>query len=144
MNIQYLHTLDNRVMEVRKKVFVEEQGFVDEFGDIDTRAIHLLILDNELPIATARLFLTNKDTQTYAIGRVAIIKEYRGKKLGNKILHCLEEKAKEIGGKMIELSAQCRVQQFYEKNGYVALGEIHLDEGCPHIHMEKILNPSTI
>ena len=44
MKIQYLQTLDSRIMEVRQKVFVEEQGFVDEFDEIDKRAIHLLLL----------------------------------------------------------------------------------------------------
>ena len=82
MKIQYLQTLDSRIMEVRQKVFVEEQGFVDEFDEIDKRAIHLLLLENQLPIGTARLFLTDEKQQTYRIGRVAIIKEYRGKKLG--------------------------------------------------------------
>lgn len=144
MKIQYLQTLDSRVMEVRQKVFVEEQGFVDEFDEIDKRAIHLLLLENQLPIGTARLFLTDEKQQTYRIGRVAIIKEYRGKKLGNEILRCLEEKAKELGAKKLELSAQCRVEKFYEKNGYVASGHIYLDEGCPHIHMEKQLNPTAI
>ena len=35
------------------------------------------------------------------------------------------------------LTAQVRVRPFYEALGYVASGDEYLDEGCPHIHMEK-------
>lgn len=38
---------------------------------------------------------------------------------------------------IIELSAQVRVQPFYAKAGFQAIGETYMDEHCPHIHMEK-------
>ncbi|MFZ2538898.1 MAG: GNAT family N-acyltransferase, partial [Oscillospiraceae bacterium] len=43
---------------VRKKVFIEEQGFDGEaeYDSIDEKAYHLLICEDEKPIATARLF----------------------------------------------------------------------------------------
>ena len=37
----------------------------------------------------------------------------------------------------LDLSAHVRVRPFYEALGYVASGGEYLDEGCPHIHMEK-------
>ena len=54
-------------------------------------------------------------------------------------MQLIEAKVKQIGGKKLILSAQCRVQPFYEKLGYTARGEIYLDEYCEHIHMEKTL-----
>ena len=36
---------------IRKAVFMEEQGFQQEFDEIDDRAYHALILDGETPAA---------------------------------------------------------------------------------------------
>ena len=40
---------------IRKAVFMEEQGFQQEFDEIDDRAYHALILDGETPAAVGRL-----------------------------------------------------------------------------------------
>ncbi|SMB79629.1 Predicted N-acyltransferase, GNAT family [Desulfonispora thiosulfatigenes DSM 11270] len=131
--------LTNDVRYIREKVFVEEQGFQNEFDEIDDKATHLIITDNGKAVATGRLFISNTKENVYTIGRVAVLLEYRNLNLGNKVLEFLEEKAKEEGSHKIELSAQCEVQRFYEKNGYIAKGDIYYDEFCPHIQMEKIL-----
>ena len=52
----------------------------------------------------------------------------------------INEEEKEIlkeGGKLIEISAQLRVKDFYAKIGYTAVGDVYLDEYCPHIKMQK-------
>lgn len=41
---------------IRKAVFMEEQGFQQEFDEIDDRAYHALILDGETPAAVGRLY----------------------------------------------------------------------------------------
>lgn len=41
---------------IRQQVFVEEQGFVNEFDDIDAKAYHAVIYTGGYPIATGRLF----------------------------------------------------------------------------------------
>jgi len=128
---------------IREKVFIEEQGFSNEFDEIDEQSIHLLLYIDKKPVATGRLYKKMTDGENteviYAIGRVAVLPEYRKLHLGSKVLELLEEKAKEIGAGKIELSAQCAVREFYEKNGYVAKGDIYYDEFCPHIRMEKSL-----
>ena len=55
-----------------------------------------------------------------------------------------EEEIKKAGGKRIELSAQCRVSQFYLKQGYTDTKDIHMDEYCPHTWMRKELDPACI
>lgn len=122
---------------IRELVFVEEQGFQNEFDEIDERANHLVIYDQEKAIGTGRLFV--KDESTMIIGRIAILKQYRGKSLGNLLVTVLENKAKELGYCQIELSAQQRAQGFYEKLGYQAVNEVYYDEYCPHITMIKLL-----
>lgn len=123
---------------IREKVFIEEQGFLNEFDELDDKSFHLVIYLDGQAAATGRL-IPNEESEVYAIGRVAVLQEYRNYKLGNKVLEYLEEKAREEGAQKLELSAQCSVMKFYQKNGYYEKGDIYYDEHCPHIHMEKNL-----
>lgn len=123
---------------IRSEVFVEEQGFADEFDDTDETCQHLIIFDGDVPIATGRIFCQSGNT--YVAGRIAVKKEYRGKNIGMEVMTLLEKKAAELGADTVAVSAQCRAQGFYEKAGYTASGETYLDQFCPHIHMEKNLN----
>ena len=77
---------------IRQSVFVEEQGFEYEFDDIDEIALHLVLYDeNDNPCATGRLFFDG----CMKIGRIAVMKEYRGQSLGSEVIAILEEKALE-------------------------------------------------
>ena len=73
------------------------------------------------------------------IGRIAVMKEYRGQSLGSEVIAILEEKALELGANHIELSAQIQAKDFYKKLGYTEIGEIYKEEFCPHIKMFKDL-----
>ena len=121
---------------VRQTVFIEEQDFVNEFDDIDNDAFHTVIFDEDKPIATGRLFC---DEKGWHIGRVAVLKVYRKKSLGERIISELETKAKQIGADKISLSAQTQAAGFYQKLGYENLGDLHMDEHCPHVTMKKKL-----
>lgn len=121
---------------IRKKVFIEEQGFFDEFDEIDDIAYHLIVLDKDKPIATARIFNEGKG---FHCGRICVLKEYRGRNIGQAIMNEIEKKVIELGEKSIQLSAQKRVLEFYEKCGYKKYGDEYLDENCPHIMMKKNL-----
>ena len=136
MNYQFFNVLPIEAKMIREQVFVEEQGFQNEFDDIDARSWHLVIYDYHTPIGCARMYDENG---AVIFGRIAVIKEKRHKHLGSYILHELEKKARELGYLEAMLSAQVNAKAFYEKNGYVAYGEEYLDEFCPHIHMKKIL-----
>ena len=138
---RFFSELTEDARSIREKVFVEEQGWQDEFDDIDSVSIHVVVYHNGVPVGTGRLFRKdqNPSSDVYIIGRVAVLAEYRKLHLGNKIMEFLEEKAKELGAVKLELSAQCRARGFYDKNGYVAVGDEYLDGDCPHILMAKIL-----
>ena len=127
-----LKQLNEGCAAVRKAVFMEEQGFQQEFDDVDDRAYHVLIQDGERPVATGRLF--TEDGETYLIG---VLSAYRGQHLGEHVVTALEQQAKACGAKCITLSAQCRAAGFYEKLGYTKTEEYHMDEFCPHVTMRK-------
>lgn len=122
---------------IRQHVFVEEQGFENEFDEIDEYAYHLVIYQNDKAIATGRMY--EKDQETMILGRIATIKECRKIGLGSKIVLRLENEAKQLGYITTQLSAQQRAQGFYEKLGYQMQGEVYYDEWCPHVTMEKLL-----
>ena len=119
---------------IRQNVFISEQGFENEFDDTDKVAVHCVIYDGGFPVATGRVF--EQDGSAH-IGRIAVQKAYRGKKLGEMVVKALEDYAEKAGFKECALSAQTRVQGFYEKLGYTAHGDVYFDEYCPHILMTK-------
>ncbi len=123
---------------IREAVFVKEQGFHHEFDEIDDTALHVVVFADGVPAATGRLY---QDDAGWHIGRVAVIQQFRGQNLGALVVEALENAAKRNRAGKITLSAQVRVQGFYEKQGYTGFGEIYLDEFCPHIAMEKQLSP---
>ena len=136
MNYQFFNVLPVEAKMIREQVFIEEQGFQNEFDDIDARSWHLVIYDYHTPIGCARMYDENG---VVIFGRIAVIKEKRHKHLGSYILHELEKKARELGYLEAMLSAQVNAKAFYEKNGYVAYGEEYLDEFCPHLHVSQFL-----
>ncbi|MBP0956158.1 MAG: GNAT family N-acetyltransferase [Oscillospiraceae bacterium] len=124
--------------EIRKAVFIDEQGFENEFDEIDEYAFHaVLFSEDNLPAACGRLYLS--EGNRFIIGRIAVLKPFRKMGLGEKIVMALENKARELGGTEMELSAQVRAKGFYEKLGYSPFGEEYFDEYCPHIAMRKNL-----
>jgi predicted GNAT family N-acyltransferase len=124
--------------KIRNEVFVDEQGFVDEFDAIDEIAKHMVIYDREQPISTCRIYF-NISKQSYVVGRIAVIKAWREKNIGATILKAAEDNIRKNGGKYVILSAQVQAGGFYEKQGYHKQGIAFLDEDCPHIWMKKNL-----
>jgi hypothetical protein len=127
--------------EIREEVFVKEQGFVDEFDEIDENATHIILFDKSLeqekPIATCRIFRDELNKENYILGRLAVRKEYRGENIGSRTVEEAEKCVMGKGGKSISLHAQCRAKEFYKKLGYEEYGEIGDDQECPHIWMKK-------
>ena len=124
---------------IREVVFVKEQGFVDEFDEIDDNSTHVVMYDKDKPIACCRCY-TLEDKTEYMLGRFAVIKEYRGKYIGTELLKVAERIAKENNAIKMSLSAQCRAKEFYKSCGFEEIGEIYYDQYCEHIHMEKTLS----
>lgn len=123
---------------IRKKVFMDEQGFHDEFDEIDDRAAHIVIYtEDEKPMGTCRIF--QDEEGQYILGRLAILKEYRGLHLGEYIMKEALRYVAKVGGDSLALHAQVRAKEFYQKQGFTEYGEIEDDEGCPHIWMKKYL-----
>lgn len=136
--IKTYHALPPEAKEIREEVFMKEQGFVNEFDDIDSIATHLVLFWEGQPAGVCRFFPI-KEPGVWDFGRLAVRKAYRDKHLGSLLVQEAERQIRDQGGAKLALMAQIRVQKFYEKNGYTPFGEPCDDEGCPHIWMEKLL-----
>lgn len=123
---------DSKIL--REKIFVIEQGFQNEFDELDPIALHVILYDEDIPCATGRLY---EEDGVYHIGRICVDLAYRGHCLGTSIMELLEQRVRELQGDRVVLSAQQQAIGFYEKSGYHPVGEEYLDEHCPHQMMEK-------
>ncbi len=136
-SIQFIKAQDDDfkfVREIRIAVFTNEQGAdaADEFDCFDDVADFLLLYDKGKPVATARLVITEKG---YKIGRIAVLKEYRGNGYGAVIVRRVTEKAFNKGAETVYVDAQSYAVPFYEKIGFRIISEEIIDRGLPHIPM---------
>lgn len=121
---------------IRTKVFVEEQKCPPEweFDVIDKISEHAVLMDtNESPIATARIF-ENKNGQA-TIGRVAVLKEQRGKGYGATIMKECIKRLEQQNYPDILIHAQTYAIPFYERLGFAAFGEEFIEDNIPHTKM---------
>lgn len=140
MKVRFFDSLPDAARQIRVSVFVKEQGFSEEFDALDNVCVHAVMMDGDLPIATCRLWQENK---AWHIGRLAVIRSYRGLGLGQAMLEASEAHVRSVGGHSVTLHAQVRAKEFYEKCGYRAFGDIDYDEGVAHVYMKKDLNTET-
>lgn len=134
MEIKSYDCLPGEAAAIRKEVFMDEQGFVSEFDGTDDAAHHLVLFDGPRAVATCRVYACDGG---FAVGRIAVVREYRGRHCGASLLHGAEELIKKLGGHKIIIHAQTRVQAFYEKLGYRLFDAADEDEGCPHVYLQK-------
>ena len=127
-------TFFDDIRSIRFKVFVEEQNVPKELeiDELDEKAIHVLCYQDDKPIATGRIVPTDGH-----IGRIAVLKEYRGRYIGFMIMIFLIEKAKELNLPNVWLASQLYAKEFYVKLGFSEYGEIFYDAGIKHINMKK-------
>ncbi len=120
---------------IRFAVFVEEQGVPPqiELDEQDALSIHVVAFDDETPVATGRLLPDGH------IGRMAVLKEWRGRGIGGALLEQLIKAACQRGDAEITLSAQVHAVPFYLRHGFVTEGDEYLEAGIRHRMMRRIL-----
>jgi len=124
-----------RLQPVRREVFVTEQRVpeAEEWDDDDQVCVHVLALQNREPVGTGRISPAGK------IGRLAVLSEFRGRGIGDRILLMLIEQARHRGLAEVTLNAQVHAMPFYERHGFKAQGEVFDEAGIPHRRMQKAL-----
>lgn len=124
----------NLALFIRRQVFVEEQHVsVERESMDDTESIHYLATYNELPAGAARYRKTTKGTK---IERIAVLKNYRGKGIGEAILLKILDDVK--SEEVIYLHAQVNAIEFYKKNGFKETDNYFVDAGIDHVEMDFV------
>ena len=128
---------DNRQLRtLRETVFIQEQHVPVEleWDGEDETAMHLLAEARDgSAIGTARMLPDGH------IGRVAVLREWRGHGVGNALMRTLFDLARQKGMENVFLDAQVEAIGFYERLGFSAEGEVFMDAGIPHRHMKRSL-----
>lgn len=113
---------------VRQAVFIEEQGIPahEEWDSDDAVSTHAIALCAGECVGTARLLPTGK------VGRMAVLKDWRGRQVGGRLLATLLAQAERLGFAEIKLSSQAHVVGFYKRFGFVEVGAPHEEVGIAH------------
>jgi len=118
---------------VRDAVFIAEQGIDEalEHDERDALTDHVVLFADPIPVATGRIDRDGK------IGRVAVLKSYRRRGFGHRVMKALEAQARQLGLAKVYVHAQSTVVPFYLGLGYRPLGKEMMEAGIPHRFMEK-------
>ena len=120
---------------IRTVVFVEEQRVPAELemDEMDARSLHALAFHENQAIGTGRLLPDGH------IGRMAVLKAWRGRGAGAALLERLIAAARERGDREALLSAQVHALGFYRRQGFVPYGQVYEEAGIPHQAMRLAL-----
>ena len=124
------------LLAVRTAVFVAEQGVPPdiEADAADATAEHFLACDTAgAPIGTARLLADAH------IGRIAVLRDWRGRGVGRALLEAAVARARERAMSAVVLHAQSHAAGFYAGAGFVTHGEPFMEAGIRHVRMVRTL-----
>jgi predicted GNAT family N-acyltransferase len=119
---------------IRLRVFVREQGVPKEIemDRDDKRAFHFLAFAGNQAVGTARVVMRHRSAK---IGRMAVLKNRRGRGVGRRLLRHAVLTAKKQRAQKIYLHAQVPVIGFYEAMAFRCVGAVFKEAGIPHRKM---------
>ncbi len=129
----YWQSHQSALKAIREQVFVIEQHVpLDlEWDGLDETATHLLALNSaNQALACARILSDG------TIGRMAVLKPWRGLGVGRAVLNHAVTFCKTKGLNYVYLSAQKHALGFYAEAGFVVIGSEYLDAGIAHYDMK--------
>jgi len=121
---------------VREVVFIHEQLVPPyiEWDEHDQDAIHLLALDTfGQAIGCARILKKGR------IGRMAVLREWRGKGLGLALLDEAIKICKSLGIQNVSISSQTHAIAFYQKAGFTVTSVAYIDANIWHVDMQRAI-----
>jgi ElaA protein len=123
-------------MLIRMSVFVDEQQVSpqEEIDGLDDSCLHYVAFADSRAVATARVI---PKPPIAKIGRVAVVRELRGKHIGLDLMRFVLRDVAESGFTEAILDSQTYAIAFYARLGFVAEGAEFLDAGIPHYRMRR-------
>jgi len=128
-----------RIYRARQQVFSVEQDCVYlDADEADEQSYHLAAWSpaHAEPLAYARLVDPGVKYAEPSMGRVITTAPARGTGLGRELVRRVLALSDEVfAGQGIRISAQSRLQRFYNEVGFVAVGDDYMEDGIPHTEM---------
>ncbi|MBS9777329.1 MAG: GNAT family N-acetyltransferase [Gammaproteobacteria bacterium] len=127
------------ILRLRSEIFVlEQECLYPDIDNNDHKAIHVLGYKNDDIIAYSRLFKPGDSYDDASIGRVLLKESERGFGYAHQLVEfSVQMIEKEFNTKNITIGAQLYLQKFYESHGFAVIGDSYLEDGIPHIDMQK-------
>lgn len=133
-NIYTRMNVDPYIFKIRQIVFGNELGINKALIDdsYDNFAYFVVVNYMNKPVGTGRLIYKN---DTYLIGRIAVLDEARGMKLGDLIVRMLVDYAFRLGAKIVHVHSLAHVIDFYKRIGFRETDNIINELGVTHTDM---------
>lgn len=126
------------LLHLRVAVFVVEQDCpYQEVDEKDRQSFHLFgRSENGEIVAVTRVLPEGVSYPEISIGRVALKKEYRGKGIADTLMiETFKFIEREYGKQPIRISAQEYLLNYYNKHGFIKVGDGYLEDDIPHMEM---------
>jgi len=127
------------ILQLRSEVFVVEQDCVYQDIDFkDQKSLHVFASKNDKIIAYTRVFKPGDYFENSSIGRVVVADAERKHGFGHDLMKASIKAIKEnYNADLITISAQKYLKKFYEAHQFIQVGDEYLEDGIPHIRMDK-------
>jgi ElaA protein len=130
--LQYIYAARQRVFAIEQRcIYLDVDG-------CDERAFHLAAWSpvQKEPLAYARVIDPGVKYEEASIGRVITTGAGRGRGVGRELMaRAIAHASATWPGGAIRISAQTRLERFYEGFGFTSVGPPYLEDGIDHTEM---------
>ncbi len=122
---------------IREKVFIREQGVPAEleWDGLDATSRHALAVSAKGDAVGCGRIIPPQGSAPARVGRLAVLREWRGKMVGTALLEALLDYARGMNYREVIVHAQIQAKPFYRRFGFEEEGDAFMDAGIPHIVM---------
>ena len=128
-----------QMVKLRDEVLRKPLGLQFTAEELEEEKEHLLIGAYEDDKLLACCMLVEENSKTVRLRQMAVLKDLQGKGIGKALMLFAENLARDRGYKKITMHARQNAVGFYEKMGYIRMGEEFIEITIPHYLMEKKL-----
>ena len=124
-------------LRLRQEIFVVEQNcvYLDADG-LDQNAVHILCWKQGELMACLRALAPGVSYPQSSVGRIAVSPLARGLKLGRELVERgITYNLETWPESDIRIGAQAYLEAFYSSLGFVVDGDLYMEDGIEHVHM---------
>lgn len=125
------------ILKHRSEIYVVEQKCIYlDMDDKDKESKHIMIFDDGKLVGYIRVMAAGVSYPQASFGRLTVKKEYRGLKLGRKLVEtAMDILLNKMGETEVKIQAQSYLEEFYKMFGFKPEGNHFMDCGIKHIYM---------